>query len=101
MTANHNDYEAAARAIEDELNSLPRAKTMRGEIILTAEPRGGDDLEVFAARLVYIAWMTGWLAMGCFNGMWLIARPGMTRKEVAEPYDAMLRRSYFGEGEGT
>jgi hypothetical protein len=66
-----------------------------GVILMRARPC--QEITSFAAEMVAQAYLRNRAVYGRFNQHTLVARPGMTRRDVMKPWDDAARRSYFGE----
>jgi hypothetical protein len=66
---------------------------MTTTVLIKAKP--GQDVYDFAAQLVRMAWEINSTIYGQFNQYLLEAKPGMTRDDVAKPWDDEQRRSYL------
>lgn len=66
--------------------------------IVEAEP--GERIDLFASRMLVIAYTTNDVVLGEFNQHTLEARPGMLREDVIREWDKQARESYFGPENG-
>ncbi|MBP8235141.1 MAG: hypothetical protein KAY22_22850 [Rhizorhabdus sp.] len=69
------------------------------EAKLDLDAAPGESVTDFAARMVFLAWACCAEVTGRHNDHALIARRGMTRNQVLEPWNRAVFDSYFGDGE--